>query len=92
MKQSSIHEEVKKEQEHPSSQHDDQDDMLPCDSRSNLSSKKQGSTSNVSSTSSARLRAEAQTLHYISCHLADAFLQSDLQLLYMSEVAQLWSN
>jgi len=25
-------------------------------------------------------------------HLADAFIQSDLQLLYMSEVARLWSN
>jgi len=25
-------------------------------------------------------------------HLADAFIQSDLQLLYMSEVAHLWSN
>jgi len=25
-------------------------------------------------------------------HLADAFIQSVLQLLYMSEVAQLWSN
>jgi len=25
-------------------------------------------------------------------HLADAFIQSDLQLLYMSEVACLWSN
>jgi len=24
-------------------------------------------------------------------HLADAFIQSDLQLLYMSEVARLWS-
>jgi len=25
-------------------------------------------------------------------YLADAFIQSDLQLLYMSEVARLWSN
>ena len=25
-------------------------------------------------------------------HLADTFIQSDLQLLYMSEVARLWSN
>jgi len=25
-------------------------------------------------------------------HLADAFIQSNLQLLYMSEVARLWSN
>jgi len=25
-------------------------------------------------------------------HLADAFIQSDLQLLYLSEVARLWSN
>jgi len=25
-------------------------------------------------------------------HLADVFIQSDLQLLYMSEVARLWSN
>jgi len=29
-------------------------------------------------------------LHFI--HLADAFIQSNLQLLYMSEVACLWSN
>jgi len=29
---------------------------------------------------------------YIFIHLADAFIQSDLQLLYMSEVARLWSN
>ena len=32
------------------------------------------------------------TLHYITCHLADAFFQSDLQLLHMSEDARLWSN
>jgi len=25
-------------------------------------------------------------------HLGDAFIQSDLQLLYMSEVTHLWSN
>jgi len=25
-------------------------------------------------------------------HLADTFIQRDLQLLYMSEVARLWSN
>jgi len=25
-------------------------------------------------------------------HLADVFIQSDLQLLYMSEVAHFWSN
>jgi len=25
-------------------------------------------------------------------HLADAFIQSDLQLLYMSEVAHLWTK
>jgi len=30
---------------------------------------------------------------YLKCiHFADAFIQSDLQLLYMSEVARLWSN
>jgi len=28
----------------------------------------------------------------IHLHLADAFIQSDLQLLYMSEVARFWSN
>jgi len=29
---------------------------------------------------------------FIFIHLADTFIQSDLQLLYMSEVARLWSN
>lgn len=41
-------------QRQPSSQNDDQDDILSCDSVSNLSSRKQGSKSNVSTTSSAR--------------------------------------
>jgi len=31
-------------------------------------------------------------LHLTFIHLAGAFIQSDLQLLYMSEVARLWSN
>ncbi len=55
-----IHEDVKRGQQQPSSQNDDQDDILPCDSISNLSSGKQGSKSNVSTTSSARLKAEAE--------------------------------
>jgi len=29
---------------------------------------------------------------FIFIHLAEAFIQSNLQLLYMSEVARLWSN
>ncbi len=38
-------------------------------------------------------QCEGIKLHYITfIHLADAFIQSDLQLLYMSEVARLWSN
>jgi len=40
--------------------------------------------------------AENSALHqhiYITfIYLADAFIQSDLQLLFMSEVARLWSN
>jgi len=32
------------------------------------------------------------TCYIIFIHLADTFIQSDLQLLYMSEVARLWSN
>jgi len=55
-----IYDDAKRGQQHPSSQHDDQDDILPHDSISNLSSRKQGSKSNVSTTSSARLRAEAE--------------------------------
>jgi len=32
-------------------------------------------------------------IYYITfIHLADAVIQSDLQLLYMSEVARVWSN
>jgi len=31
-------------------------------------------------------------LSHLRLHLADSFIQSDLQLLYMSEVARLWSN
>jgi len=31
-------------------------------------------------------------LDYIFNHLANAFIQSDLELLYMSEVAHLWSD
>jgi len=31
-------------------------------------------------------------IHLAFIHLADAFIQSGLQLLYMSEVARLWSN
>lgn len=58
--ESGIHEAVERGQQQQSSQHDDQDDILPCDSISNLSSRKQGSKSNVSTTSSARLKAEAE--------------------------------
>ena len=51
----------------PSSQHeDDQDDILPRDSISNLSSRKQGS--NVSTTSSARVRPEAEMAALLACH------------------------
>jgi len=32
------------------------------------------------------------TFTFTFIHLADAFIHSDLQLLYMSEVACLWSN
>jgi len=31
-------------------------------------------------------------IHFTFINLADAFIQSDLQLLYMSEVTRLWSN
>ena len=32
------------------------------------------------------------TLHYITCHLADAFIQSDLQLIRLSRRHTPWSN
>lgn len=59
-KKSGIHEDVKRGQQQPSSQNDDQDDILPCDSISNISSGKQGSKSSVFTTSSARLKTEAE--------------------------------
>jgi len=33
-----------------------------------------------------------RTLTFTCIHLAETFIQSDLQLLNMSEVARLWSN
>jgi len=37
-----------------------------------------------------KIRHSSSTFAFI--HLADPFIQSDLQLLYLSEVARLWSN
>jgi len=38
------------------------------------------------------MNSKFQSITFTFIHFSDAFIQSDLQLLYMSEVARLWSN